>query len=253
MAERLMAHLVAGFPTDHSALHAALGMVGGGASYLEVQFPFSDPSADGPAIQAACQIALDRGWRTNQGWDLVQELSRLTPVPVYVMAYASLVFAPGVHAFCRRAREANAAGLIVPDLPVGQDEGLAQAAREEGLDLLPVLVPSILPHRLEEVLKGGFRGVYAALRSGITGAHTELSPALMDFLQDLRTRGLRVFGGFGIHTREQVQTLSPHVHAVVVGSHLVRVIQALPQDSPPEAYAKACRAAVAALLGENHA
>lgn len=250
MAERLMTHLVAGYPSDEASYQAALGMIAGGAAYLEVQFPFSDPNADGPAIQEACQRALDSGWRPSRGWELIERLRARHPeVPIYLMAYASLVFTPGVSRFCQHAASHGVRGLIVPDLAPGQDEGLADAARAQGLDLMPVIVPSILPHRLETVLAAGFPNLYVALRSGITGTHTHLQPEVLAFLDSLKRRGVSVFGGFGIDHRSQVEMLSPHVHAIVVGSHLVRALAAVPTGSPPEAYASASRERVERLLG----
>jgi tryptophan synthase alpha chain len=254
MAERLMTHLVAGYPTDEASFHAALGMIKGGASYLEIQFPFSDPSADGPTIQAACQHALDWGWKPERGWELVRRLRNVHPeIPIYIMAYASLVFTPGIEQFCRRAKDNLVQGLIVPDLPPGQDEGLADAARRHELDLMPVVVPSITPQRLQEVLSAGFPHLYVALRSGITGAHTTLSAQVLAFLQDLSNHGVRVFGGFGIDTRSQVEVLSPHVHAIVVGSHLVRALARISPDAHPSDYEIAARLRVEELLGRTHA
>ncbi len=249
MAKLLMTHLVAGYPSDEASLGAALGMVQGGAAYLEVQFPFSDPSADGPTIQGACQWALDRGWKPERGWKLIERIRESLPeVPLYIMAYASLVYTPGIASFCRRAREHRVTGLIVPDLAYGQDEGLAEESRKAGLDLMPVIVPSILPQRLEHILQGGFSNIYVALRSGITGTHTELQPQVLDFLESLKTRGVRVFGGFGIDSSSQVKLLAPHVHAIVVGSHLVRAIGQMPPDSKPEDYTELLCARVRSLL-----
>lgn len=249
MLARLMTHLVAGYPSNEASFRAAMGMVEGGAAYLEVQFPFSDPSADGPTIQAACQRSLDQGWRPDQGWKLIERLRDSVPhIPIYVMAYASLVYTPGITHFCRRARDHGVTGLIVPDLAYGQDEGLSEEARLAGLELMPVIVPSVLPHRLEQILQAGFPNLYVALRSGITGTHTELQSEVLHFLESLKNRGIQVFGGFGIDSRVQVAMLAPHVHAIVVGSHLVRGLDQVPPDAPPKAYTQVLRDRVRALL-----
>jgi tryptophan synthase alpha subunit len=95
-AARIMAHLVAGYPDRAGALAAALGLAEGGASLLEVQFPFSDPTADGPLIQEACDAALTGGFRVAAGFELVRRIRAETGLPVFIMSYAGLVVARGV-------------------------------------------------------------------------------------------------------------------------------------------------------------
>lgn len=254
MNYRLMTHLVAGYPSNEASYHAALGMASGGAAYLEIQFPFSDPSADGPTIQEACQTALENGWKSRDGWELVRKVaSKVSGIPIYIMGYASLVVTPGVATFCAKAKEAGAGGLIIPDLAPGQDEGLGAAAKLNGLEILPVIVPTVTERRLKEMIESGYRRLYVALRSGITGTHTQISDELARFLESLKLLGVESFGGFGIDTHEQVAELSQHVHAAVVGSHLVRALRSLPAGSEPEAYGRAAEIAVRNLLGTAHA
>ncbi|GAB4365858.1 MAG: tryptophan synthase subunit alpha [Spirochaetales bacterium] len=241
-SKKLMCHLVAGYPTMELSFQAAEGMVEGGASYLEVQFPFSDPTADGPRIQEACVRALDGGFTLQEGFRMVRDLSRTHPrVPLFLMSYASPVFRRGIPWFLDQAREAGVTGLIVPDLPFDQDEGYYQAAWERGLHPVSVVVPSMDPRRLDRLLEllrtKGERYVYVALRTGITGDPTEISEENVSFLRELSGQGLKILAGFGIKDARQVEALSPHVEAVVVGSHLVGVIRdSIPRltESPEE-------------------
>jgi len=225
MSSTLMTHLVAGYPDWEGSLEAARGMIEGGTAYLEVQFPFSDPTADGPVIEEACTGSLAAGFTVDRGFELVRTLTGETSVPVYIMSYASIVVARGVERFCRQAADAGAAGLIIPDLPFDYDEGLYAAGRAAGLTVVPVVVSTISPARLETVLQGNPPLVYAALRAGITGSRTEIGEEITAFLTGLRERGIRVLAGFGIQDRAQVLMLEPLVHAAVVGSALVRVIR----------------------------
>jgi len=176
----LMAHLVAGYPDDAGCAAIARGLVEGGAAYLEVQIPFSDPSADGPIILDACSAALARGCTTADAFRFVSGLRRSYPdVPVFIMAYASLVVTPGIEVFVSRAKEAGAAGLIVPDLPFDADEGLSAACAAQGLCSVPVAAPSMRPARLAAMACLGRPYLYAALRAGrMEGAATgtEQSP-----------------------------------------------------------------------------
>jgi len=228
--KKLMCHLVSGYPTMDLSKQAAAGMVEGGASYLEVQFPFSDPTADGKRIQEACVKALEGGFTVGEGFRMVKELTRTYPqVPLFIMSYASPVFRRGISWFLDQAKEAGATGLIVPDLPFDQDEGYYQAAWDRGLHPVSVVVPTMDPRRLDRLLSllqaQGESYVYVALRTGITGDPTNLSEESLSFLKALAGKGLKLLAGFGVSSSAQVEALSPYVEAVVVGSYLVGIIQ----------------------------
>ena len=139
MSSRIMAHMVASFPDRAGSLKVARALVDGGASMIEVQFPFSDPMADGPDIQAACARALSAGFTVSDGFELVGEICSATTVPVYIMSYANLLFAKGIDRFLAETKDAGARGVIVPDLPPDYDEGLFRSAAGLGLSAVPVL------------------------------------------------------------------------------------------------------------------
>lgn len=248
MTTSLMTHLVAGYPDAATSLETVRALVAGGATMLEIQFPFSDPSADGPAIQAACTEALAAGFKVSDGWSLVETARREFPaVPVFVMSYASIVVTKGVEAFCARAAAAGADGLIIPDLAPGADEGLYEAGRRHGLAVVPVVVPSVGPERLEQVLATGPAWVYTAIRAGITGRHTILTPELTTFLATLNAR-TRVMAGFGIDSADQVRGLRSSAHTIVVGSALVREVAAAFASGGAAAVRGALEAKVRSLL-----
>ena len=225
MASRIMAHLVAGYPDREGSLEVARGLADGGCSYLEVQFPFSDPTADGPLIQEACDRALRAGFRVADGFALIEEIRRLSAAPVFIMSYANPVVVRGVEEFLGQARRAGASGVIVPDLPVDADEGLFAAGRRLGLAVVPVVSPNTTDRRLELLPPLELEYLDATLRRGITGAYTEIGEENLAFLARLQPLGVRILGGFGISSREQVRALEPHVHAAVVGSALVESIR----------------------------
>ena len=132
---KLMSHLVAGYPTNEISLAAARALVAGGADILEIQLPFSDPSADGPAIQTACTKVLERNFRTQDGLDYIAQIHKEFPdVTIYLMSYGSLIYTPGVDAFCRKAAACGVTGMIIPDLPFDCDEGLTKACKENGME-----------------------------------------------------------------------------------------------------------------------
>jgi len=239
MPESLMAHMVAYYPDRKGSLEVARALADGGASYLEVQFPFSDPSVDGPVIQSACTRALEAGFRVAEGFILVREISRLAGKPIFVMSYASLVFARGVERFLQDVREAGAMGVIIPDLPFDYDEGLFDYAGANGVEVAAVVSPAIRDDRLAAVCgrKGSY--IYATLRTGITGGITTIDEKSLSFLKRIGAYGKKILAGFGVATHEQVRLIAPHVHAVVIGTALIRCVeQAKGADLYPRLKAK---------------
>lgn len=246
---KLMSHLVAGYPTDELAFTAARALVDGGADILEIQLPFSDPSADGPAIQGACTKVLERKYRTANGLAFIARLHKEFPdVKIYLMSYGSLIYTPGIENFCKKAAECGVNGMIIPDLPFDFDEGLTAACKANGMENIPVAAPSMSPERLEKMAKAGFPYIYAALRTGITGTQTSVDQATLDFIKKVSAGGSRVYGGFGISSGEQSALLGDKVEAVVAGSVFVRLITEYQKDA--EALYKAVRAKAAEICGQ---
>ncbi len=222
---KLMSHLIAGYPTDELAFEAARALVAGGANILEIQLPFSDPSADGPAIQGACTEVLSRSYKTKDGLAFISKLHKEFPeITIYLMSYASLVYTPGVKEFCALAAKAGVNGMIIPDLPFDNDEGLTQACKENGMINIPVAAPSMTEERLKKLAEAGFPYIYATLRTGITGTSTKIDSATLDFLKKVNAGGSKVYGGFGISNGQQSEALADYVEAVVAGSVFVRLI-----------------------------
>jgi len=253
MSARIVTHFIAGYPSADASLEVARGLIAGGAFALEMQIPFSDPSADGPVIEGACNEALKSGFRVGDAFDLLRRIRAESDIPVFLMSYASLVFTPGIPAFVRRAKEAGASGLIVPDLVPGADEGLYAAASAEGCPAVPVVVPWIDEARLDEVLSAPIEWVYVALRSGITGTYTELGPEQEEFLKGLRDKGgpsRKTMAGFGIQKPEQVAAVIRMADAAIVGSALVKVItETVDGGGDAAATGKAVRDFVISLRG----
>ena len=220
-----MAHQVACYPNEETALIASDALVAGGAGILEIQLAFSDPSADGVAIQTACSKVLEKGYTVRQGFEFIFKVHQKYPeIPIFIMTYGCLVYRPGVENFVKMAAESGVSALIVPDLPFDCDEGLTAACKKYGLHNIPVAAPSMTDERLSKMANAGFKYIYAALRAGTTGSKTVITDEILAFIDRTASGGSQVFGGFGISTGEQSKALSPHVDGVVAGSVFVNLI-----------------------------
>lgn len=229
---KLMSHLVAGYPTEELALTAARALIAGGADILEIQLPFSDPSADGPAIQGACTEVLSRHYKTADGLRFIETIHKEFPnITIYLMSYGSLIYTPGVTEFCKKAAAMGVNGMIVPDLPFDFDEGLTAACKSNGMINIPVAAPSMSVERLNKLSGAGFPYIYAALRTGITGTDTTISDETISFLNKVSAGGSKIYGGFGISNGSQSKALADSVDAVVAGSVFVRIIDKNRSDS----------------------
>ncbi len=231
---KIMAHMVAFYPDYEKSLRVACALVDGGASIVEIQFPFSDPAADGPVIQRACKVALEKGFSVKEGIRLAEKVKKMgNDSPVFLMSYANVVFTKGIEDFLRELVSVGVDGIIVPDLPPGYDEGLYEAGKRFGISVIPVITITVGKERLESILSVNPEYVYVALRKGITGQRTIIEETTVSFLDKIRRRGVKILGGFGISEKKQVDALMPHVYASVVGSAFVRQIQENGEDKDP--------------------
>lgn len=229
-----MSHMVAWYPDERASMDVARALVDGGSAFLEVQFPFSDPSADGAAIQEACNRALSEGFTTSGGFKLVQKIARYSgDVPLFIMSYASIVFARGIERFIIEAKKSGAKGLIIPDLMPGYDEGLYNAGIQNEMAIIPVIAPDISEQRLSQILAFHPAYLYASLRIGITGKRTDVTKDVFSFLGRLSSAGVKVLAGFGIDSHSQVEKLHGHAYGLIVGSAIVRTISAAADAGMP--------------------
>jgi tryptophan synthase alpha chain len=217
----LMPYLMAGFPDDRISREVAAACAEGGADLVELGIPFTDPLADGPVIHAAATRALARG-ATVEGALRVCEVVAAT-VPVIPMVYFNAILARGPAAFCAAARDAGAAGLIVPDLPHDEAAELREACDTAGLALVPLAAPSTPPERLEELASAARGFVYTVSLAGTTGERDRLPDELEDTVARVRSASnLPVAVGFGVSTPEHAATVAGFADGVIVGSRVVR-------------------------------
>lgn len=191
-----------------------------GADVVELGIPFSDPLADGPVIQRASEAALRSGMSLERALALVRDTR--PRVPVVLFSYLNPLLAYGFEAFVGDAKAVGIAGLLVTDLPAGQDPERCRLVQDAGLDLIRLVAPTTPAPRIREVVADGSGFVYVISRLGVTGPRTEATDAAAQAVRRVRdVTGLPVAVGFGIQSAEQVRAIAKFADGVVVGSALV--------------------------------
>ncbi len=223
----MIPYLPLGYPQQERALALAQGAIDGGADLLELGIPFSDPLADGPLIQRATHIALNKGTTVARCLEMANQLRRKASLPPFVfMGYYNPLLAYGVEAFCRGCNDAGVDGLIVPDLPPEEGEELEGACQEQGVALIYLLAPTSPLERVRLVSERSVGFIYLVSVTGITGPRNQLPPDLAAFVQRVRKESDKPLAvGFGISSLAQASKVAQLADGVIVGSELVRRAQ----------------------------
>lgn len=197
-----------------------------GVDLIEVGFPYSDPIADGPVIQASYTRALRKGIRIDAIFDAIEELPTDDLPPLVAMVSFALVFRRGVQAFVQRAVEVGFTGFIIPDLPADEAGETAEIVTAAGADLIQLISPTTPAERAIKIVQSGSGFVYCISVAGTTGVRDELPAALIEQLSWLRKQtDLPLAVGFGISRPDQVDVLRPVADGVIVGSAIVRQLE----------------------------
>jgi tryptophan synthase alpha chain len=223
----LMAHVVVGYPSLSETVSLVKTMADAGVDIVELQIPFSDPLADGPTIMKACEASLAQGTKVKDAFTTMRKLSSEISIPLLFMAYFNTVFNYGVENFCRDAQEAGASGLIVPDMPIDEEEeeGFYAACKKYNLYTIQVLSPTSTEERLKKNAEVANGFVYCTARQGITGAKDSLDPALVGYLQKMKKYfSIPIAVGFGISKKEHITALSGNADIAIIGSAVIDVI-----------------------------
>ncbi len=222
----LVVYLTAGDPSPTASLSYLRAAADGGADILEVGIPFSDPTADGPTIQAASRRAIGGGMTPARAIALVAELRRTHGTPVVLFGYYNPFLSYGIPRLCRDARSAGADGFLVVDLPPEESREMRPRVREGGMDWIPLATPTSGPARIRRAAAEGSGFLYLVSVTGITGARKALPPGLAAWTRSVKagTR-LPVAVGFGISTPAMARDATRFADAAVVGSACVRVVE----------------------------
>jgi tryptophan synthase alpha chain len=218
-------YLTAGYPEPDRYLEIAASLLKQ-ADLLEIGLPYSDPLGDGPTIQHSGEVALQKGVDTGKVLELTAELRRRTEKPLLLMTYINPVIAYGRERFFADFAAVGLDGVILPDLPPDEDPELVSEARRAGLDTVFLLAPTSTDERIATVTSYVSGFVYTVSVTGVTGARDQL-PDLAPLVRRIREHTNKPIAiGFGISNKETAHQAAQVADGVVVGSALLREIEA---------------------------
>lgn len=208
-------------------------MAENGADLIELGIPFSDPTAEGPVIQAANIRALSGGVTTDRIFAMVEELRKDVTVPMVFMTYANVVYSYGIGRFAKKAAEAGMDGLILPDVPYEEKEEFAPLCRKYGLDLISLIAPTS-HERIRVIAREAEGFVYCVSSLGVTGMRSEITTdvgAMVELVKEVSDVPAAI--GFGISDPEQAKAMAEKADGVIVGSAIVKLIGKYGKDAAP--------------------
>lgn len=197
-----------------------------GASVIELGVPFTDPMADGVAIQKSYERALKKGVTLKSILDLVKRVRKKSQIPILLMGYYNPILNFGLEKFAAAALESGVDGLLVVDLPVEESAALKAALKNKPIDLIYLLTPTSTPARVARLSRKAKGFIYYVSMTGVTGSASLDPKAVTSHVRQIRSNiKLPVCVGFGISTPAHVKILGPAADGVVVGSALIKIIE----------------------------
>jgi tryptophan synthase alpha chain len=223
----LVTFITAGDPDEETSLAIAKALPGAGADVIELGMPFTDPMADGPAVQAAGLRALQSGQTMVKTLKLVREFRKGDDAtPIVLMGYYNPVYIYGVEKFLADAKSAGVDGFIIVDLPAEEDEEMCVPALKAGFNFIRLATPTSDDKRLPVILKNTSGFVYYVSITGITGAATADPATVKEAVARIkRHTDLPVAVGFGVKTAAHARAIAEGADGVVVGSVLVEAVR----------------------------
>jgi tryptophan synthase alpha chain len=223
----LMTHIVLGYPSFEASLKIIETMVAAGIDLMELQIPFSEPTADGPVIARANQRALEDGVTVAKCLEFAAMAARQFDIPFLIMSYYNIPFKYGLNRFVKVLADGGLQGAIIPDIP--PEAGREYLAAMQRRDLAPILIfaPTTTLERMRYIdsLAAGF--IYCVARKGVTGQQTDFSDQLEAYLNRCRQgTNLPLALGFGIKTRADIDYLKGKADIAVIGTQAIRVMEA---------------------------
>lgn len=224
--------ITCGDPDLETTAAAVRAMAQNGADLIELGIPFSDPTAEGPVIQAANIRALSGGVDTDKIFALVRELRKDVTVPMVFMTYANVVFSYGADKFISICREIGIDGLILPDIPFEEKEEFAAICRRYDVALISLIAPTS-ENRIGMIAGEAEGFIYLVSSLGVTGVRSEITTDLGAIVKVIRqSTDIPCAIGFGISTPEQAKQMAGIADGAIVGSAIVRLLAQYGKEAP---------------------
>lgn len=217
-----------------------------GADLIELGIPFSDPTAEGPVIQAASERALSGGVTTDKIFKMVEKIRKNTQIPMVFMTYANVVFSYGTERFLKRASALGMDGLILPDVPFEEKSDFDNLCREYDMDLISLIAPTS-EERIGMIAREATGFVYCVSSLGVTGVRSQITTDIGKMVQLVKAeKNIPCAVGFGISTPAQAKEMSRKADGVIVGSAIVKLCAKYQENCVPyvREYVKAMKDAV---------
>lgn len=221
-------------------------MVKAGASLIELGIPFSDPTAEGPVIQGANIRALKNGITTDHIFAFVKELRTDVEIPMVFMTYANVVFSYGAEKFMKNCQETGIDGIILPDLPFEEKEEFLDVCEKYGVDLISMVAPTS-ENRIAMIAKEAKGFIYVVSSLGVTGTRSEIKTDIESIVKIIKANTSTPCAvGFGISTPEQAAKMASISDGAIVGSAIIKLLEANGKNSaePVGAFVKSMADAV---------
>lgn len=224
----LSIYYTAGYPGLGDTIAIAEALENAGADMLEIGFPYSDPVADGPVIQASSKASLDSGMDLNLLFEQLKDLRKNVTIPVLLMGYVNPVLQYGVARFCKACAEVGVDGCIVPDLPMAEYEDLYKDTfLENGLSNIFLVTPQTSVERIHKIdsLSNGF--IYLLSSSATTGQNLQVSDTTADYFARIKAMELNnpTMIGFGISSKETFDKACDYANGGIIGTAFVKSLK----------------------------
>jgi len=232
----VMPFVVLGDPNYETSLEIIINLIDSGAKALELGFPFSDPIADGPVIQRANLRALKNGMTTEKAFNLVQQIREHSPLPISLMLNFNIVLQYGVDNFYSKCKELKMNAVLCPDLPLEESKEVIPYAKHHGVGQVFLIAETTSNDRMEKYARITSGYCYLVYRLGPTGSQDELAGKTEELVSRVRQFfDIPTYLGFGISKPEHVkEALSKGADGVIIGSHLIEVIEKNLDKNPQE-------------------
>ena len=222
----LMTHIVLGYPSLDDSYRIIETMVEAGVDIMELQIPFSEPTADGPVIVKANQYALDNGVRVGECLELAGKAAKVFDIPFLIMTYYNLPYKYGIENFTSKMAESSLKGTIIPDLPPEEGNDFYSIMNRKNLDPIMLFSPSTTDERMKYLGSYAKGFIYCVARKGVTGKDTNFSDELSEYLERCRkATSLPLALGFGIKQKKDVDFLKGKVDIAVIGTQSIRIME----------------------------